>query len=93
MLSHATKIHFIGIGGIGMSGLALLLLEQGYIISGSDECPNHITEKIISRKGCVFSGHSGSNINGAELVVYSSAVGPDNPEMIAAKNKKIPLVH
>ena len=93
MLSSSTKIHFIGIGGIGMSGLALLLLESGYIVSGSDEVPSHITERINAKGGRVFSGHKASNLGDAQLVIYSSAISDDNPELLTARKKEIPVLH
>jgi UDP-N-acetylmuramate--alanine ligase len=77
MYKKINKIHLIGIGGIGMSGIAELLMRNGYSVSGSD----------LSR-----TGHSAENIAGAELVVFSSAIRPDNPELVAAKEQGIPTI-
>ena len=93
MLNTNTKIHFIGIGGIGMSSLAQLLLESGYIVSGSDESPNHLTRKIESRGGKVFASHRASNLGDAQVVVYSTAINKNNPEMAAALKRNIPTLH
>jgi len=94
MLSKVKNIHFIGIGGIGMSSLALILLDRGFHISGSDLRQSDLTEKIKKKGGRVFIGHQPSNIpETTELVVYSSSIPNNNPEIIKAKRKKLPLVH
>jgi len=77
--------HFIGIGGVGMSGIAQLLIARGDKVSGSDVKENAMTEALSRRGAKIFIGHNASNINGADFVVYSSAVKDDNPEMIEAK--------
>lgn len=92
MLSGKKSIHLIGIGGAGMSGIAQLLLELGYVVSGSDIKPSPITKRIEKKKGKVFIGHNQSNVKNAELVIYSSAISDQNPEMVAAKQKGIPVV-
>ena len=76
-----------------MSGLAQLLLESGYIVSGSDKNPNHLTRKIESKGGRVFCGHRAANMSDAQLVVYSSAIDRNNPELAAAGKKNIPVIH
>ena len=93
MLTTNTKIHFIGIGGIGMSSLAQLLLDTGYIVSGSDETLNSLTSKIESKGGRVFLGHKASNLGDAQVVVYSSAIDQKNTELIMAKKRNIPIFH
>ncbi len=86
------KIHLIGIGGIGVSGLALILKSLGYEVSGSDLKEN-LTVMRLKEKGIkVFIGHSPSNICDADVVVYSSAVKLDNPEILAAKRKGLPVI-
>ncbi|MCE9626290.1 MAG: UDP-N-acetylmuramate--L-alanine ligase [Candidatus Eisenbacteria bacterium] len=92
MYGSTHRIHFIGIGGSGMSGLAEVLLNMGYQVSGSDLKPTDVTERIVSRGGRVFIGHAGSNVEGAQVVVYSSAVKPDNPELAAARAAQIPVI-
>ena len=85
-------IHFIGIGGIGMSGIALILLRKGSKVSGSDLKENKTTADLIGAGARVFIGHDPSNINGADVVVYSSAIKEDNPEIIEARRQGIPVV-
>jgi UDP-N-acetylmuramate--alanine ligase len=85
-------IHFIGIGGIGMSGIAQLFLYQGIKVSGSDLKENKITESLKKLGATIFIGHDSQNIAGADLVVYSSAIKEDNPEIIAAKKQDLPLI-
>ncbi|MDL2285964.1 UDP-N-acetylmuramate--L-alanine ligase [Desulfococcaceae bacterium OttesenSCG-928-F15] len=85
-------IHFVGIGGIGMSGIAELLLNLGYRISGSDLRSTEITERLRDFGGTIFTGHDGANIAGANVLVVSSAVGEDNPEIRAAKEIGIPVI-
>lgn len=93
MFSTVKHIHFVGIGGIGMSGIAEILLSQGFTISGSDMGQNDNTEYLQSLGATVYLGHHADNIKGAEVVVYSSAVRPDqNPETVSAMQLKIPVV-
>jgi len=86
------KIHFIGIGGIGMSGLAEIMLNQGFKVSGSDLSITEITNHLSELGAEIFSGHEAKNIEGADLVVYSSAVNIENPEVKAAIDRKIPTI-
>ena len=86
------NFHFIGIGGIGMSGLASLLLEAGYKVSGSDLNANALIERLKVKGGKIYIGHQAEQVNGAEVVVYSSAVKPDNPELEMARKKKLPIL-
>ncbi len=85
-------IHFIGIGGIGMSGIAEVLLNLGYQISGSDLRETEITRRLQSLGGQIAYGHKGEHIQGAEVVVTSSAVRPDNPEVLAARAALLPVI-
>lgn len=87
-----SKFHFIGIGGIGMCGLAELLKNMGHEVSGSDLHQNANTDDLKSKGVRVFIGHDQSHLGDVDVVVYSSAVGQDNPEWIAAKTKQIPVI-
>jgi len=84
--------HFIGIGGIGMSALATLLLDKGCKVSGSDLCTNQITQRLATQGADISLGHSPHNVGDVDCVIYSSAVEEDNPEFIEAKKKKIPIM-
>jgi UDP-N-acetylmuramate--alanine ligase len=88
----SSQFHFIGIGGIGMCGLAELLHNIGAKVSGSDQQSNANTDRLSHLGIKVFKGHQALQIGDADVVVYSSAVKFDNPEFVAAKNKKIPLI-
>ena len=85
-------IHFVGIGGIGMSGIAELLLNLGYKVSGSDLKASDITANLKTLGGIIFVGHHPDHISDADVVVTSSAVGHDNPEVLAAKQASIPVI-
>ncbi len=85
-------IHFIGIGGIGMSGIAEVLLNLGYQVSGSDLKETEITRRLKSLGGEIAYGHKREHIQGAEVVVTSSAVRPDNPEVLAARQALLPVI-
>ncbi len=85
-------VHFIGIGGVSMSGIAKILLNRGYRISGSDISESESVKELRSLGAEVSVGHEGSNINNQDLVVYTSAVHDDNPEIIEAKKKGIELI-
>ena len=86
------RIHLVGIGGIGMCGIAEVLLTLGYSVSGSDTKPSPITERLQNLGATVYSGHKGSNVDGAHVVVTSSAVKGDNAEVIEAHKHKIPVI-
>ena len=93
MFSSIKKIHFIGIGGIGMSGIAEILLDQGFKVSGSDRAFSEVTERLQKLGAKVFEGHKAENIAAdVDSVVYSSAVMPENPEVREALRRKIPVV-
>jgi UDP-N-acetylmuramate--alanine ligase len=85
-------IHFVGIGGIGMSGIAELLLNLGYTVSGSDLKSSDLTERLKRLGGIVFRGHTQENIADADVVVVSSAVAESNPEIKAARQGSIPVI-
>jgi len=85
-------IHLVGIGGIGMSGIAELLLNLDYFISGSDLRKTEVTEHLSDLGGKIFLGHRPQNIDGADVVVFSSAVKGDNPEILEAREKSIPVI-
>ncbi|MBA4794961.1 UDP-N-acetylmuramate--L-alanine ligase [Phenylobacterium sp.] len=85
-------VHFIGIGGIGMSGIAEIMLRIGYTVQGSDAKASANTERLEKLGAKIFIGHEGSQVEGASAVVYSTAVKPDNPEMQAARERRLPLV-
>ena len=85
-------IHFVGIGGSGMSGIAEVLLNLGYQVSGSDLAENAVTRRLAQLGAKVSVSHAAANINGADAVVVSTAVAGDNPEVIAARARRIPIV-
>ena len=85
-------IHFVGIGGIGMSGIAELLLNLGYKVSGSDVKRSDITDRLKTLGGTILKGHAAENIKKADVVVVSSAIDPDNPEVQAAGHASIPVI-
>jgi len=85
-------IHFIGIGGIGMSGLSLIMNSQGFKVQGSDININKNIERLKKEKIQIFLGQSKKNLNKATIVVVSSAIKNDNPELIEAKKRNIPVI-
>ena len=86
------RVHFIGIGGIGMSGLAEVLLNRGYHVSGSDQVSSTITSRLIKLGAQIFLGHEAEHLQGVNAVVYSSAIHPQNPEYLFAKQLSLPMV-
>jgi len=86
------RLHFVGIGGSGMSGIAEVLLNQGYQVSGSDLAENAATRRLQSLGAKVFRGHDAEHTNGADAVVVSGAVPEDNPEVLAARARNVPVV-
>ncbi len=86
------SIHFVGIGGVGMCGIAEVLLNQGYSISGSDIRVSPVTQRLASLGAQVFIGHQEANVRGAHVVVVSTAVTEENPELMAARAHRIPVV-
>ncbi len=85
-------IHFVGVGGIGMSGIAELLINLGYKVSGSDLKLTHITKRLEEKGGSIFQGHAKENVIGASVVVTSSAIAGENPEVVHAKELNIPII-
>jgi len=92
MFAKAQRIHFIGIGGIGMSGIAEILLNLGNAVSGSDLRRTTVTERLVSLGATVFEGHAAANVIGADVVVTSSAVNERNAEVVEARRRKIPVI-
>lgn len=93
MFRHVKRIHFVGVGGIGMSGIAEVLCNLGFEVSGSDIKRSKNTDRLEQVHGVkIFEGHRAENIGDAQVVVFSSAVKDDNPEIIAAKEKGIPVI-
>ena len=92
VLGKTKRVHFIGVGGIGMSGIAELLANLGYAVSGSDAKPSSVTDRLASIGVAIAAGHAAVNVGNADVVVYSSAVRPDNPEVVEAKARRIPVI-
>ena len=92
MFGKVKKIHFVGIGGIGMSGIAELLINLGFEVTGSDMKTTNITENLQKHGAVIHEGHKPENVNDSDVLVYSSAVQVDNPELQRAKDKQIPII-
>ena len=92
MYGRTRRIHFVGVGGSGMSGIAEVLLTMGYEVTGSDLKATEVTERLAGLGGRVFTGHAASNVEGAQVVVTSTAVQADNPEVAAARAAEIPVI-
>src|SRR5262245_43638475 len=92
MFKKYQHIHFVGIGGIGMSGIAEVLLNLGYHVTGSDVRRSVLTDRLERLGASVFEGHRASNIEGAQVLVTSTAVRPDNPEVVEAWHKQVPVI-
>jgi UDP-N-acetylmuramate--alanine ligase len=86
------QVHFVGIGGVGMSGIAEVLLTLGYRVTGSDGRRNEAVERLEQLGAKLFTGHAAGHVEGAQVVVYSSAVARDNPELQAARQRGIPVI-
>ncbi len=91
-LGRTKRVHFVGVGGIGMSGIAEVLLNLGFDVSGSDMKSSDLTARLQSMGAAIFAGHAGGNVAGADVVVYSSAVTADNPELVEARRQGIPTI-
>lgn len=89
---HAARVHFVGVGGIGMSGIAEVLLNLGHRVSGSDQKASEVTRHLVALGARVFLGHAAEHVGDAEVVVVSTAVRPDNPEVLAARRRRIPVI-
>ena len=92
MFRKVNKVHFVGIGGIGMSGIAELLLNLGFSVSGSDLNDSEIIQNLRSKGAMIYEGHHAKNLGDCEVLVYSSAVPEDNPELIAARGKNVTII-
>ncbi len=92
MFAKIQQIHFVGIGGIGMSGIAEVLLNLGYKVSGSDLKSSAVTQRLAGLGAAVFEGHRAENIAGAEVVVTSSAIASENPEVVEAHRLHVPVI-
>ncbi|MDE2142731.1 MAG: UDP-N-acetylmuramate--L-alanine ligase [Elusimicrobia bacterium] len=92
MKSFVTRIHFVGVGGVGMSGIAEVLNNLGYRVSGSDAKPSEITRRLSAAGVRVFDGHAAAHVAGAQVVVVSSAVSDANPEVAAARRRGVPVI-
>ncbi|MBN9113806.1 MAG: UDP-N-acetylmuramate--L-alanine ligase, partial [Pandoraea sp.] len=90
-MKHIVKhIHFVGIGGSGMSGIAEVLLNLGYQVSGSDLGDNAVTQRLASLGARIARGHAAEHIEGADAIVVSTAITADNPEVLAGRARQIP---
>src|SRR6266853_1624178 len=92
MFAKIQRIHFVGIGGIGMSGIAEVLLNLGYKVSGSDLKSSAVTARLAGLGATLFEGHAAENVTGAEVVVTSSAIALENPEVVEAHNLHVPVI-
>src|ERR1700756_3240170 len=92
MFAKIQHVHFVGIGGIGMSGIAEVLLNLGYKISGSDLKSSAVTQRLATLGAITFEGHTAEHVSGAEVVVTSSAISPENPEVAEARKQHIPVI-
>src|SRR3954467_9440137 len=92
MLGRTRRIHFVGIGGIGMSGIAELLANLGYDVSGSDAKRSDVTDRLEKLGVRVSAGHDAGHVGAADVVVISSAIRPDNPEIEEARRRNIPVI-
>src|SRR6202789_3673753 len=92
MFASSQRVHFIGIGGISMSGIAEILLTMGYAVSGSDLRRTPITDRLASLGARIFEGHAAANAAASDVVVTSSAVSKTNPEVLEARERKIPVI-
>ena len=91
-LGRTKRVHFVGVGGIGMSGIAEVLINLGFDVSGSDMKSTDTTARLQSLGAAIFAGHAGSNVAGVDVVVYSSAVTADNAELVEARRQGIPTI-
>ena len=92
MKNRVKHIHFVGIGGSGMCGIAEVLHNLGFTVSGSDQAQSAVTKHLSASGIRVYPGHTAEHVNGADVVVTSTAVNKDNPEVVAANERKIPVI-
>ncbi len=93
MIEHLRNIHFVGIGGAGMSAIAYVLIKRGYNVSGSDLNCGHISAHLAQEGALVYMGHDASQTDGADAVIVSTAIHPNNPELVQARKHNIPVLH
>ena len=93
MLKGLQNIHFIGIGGAGMSAIAHVLLKRGYQVSGSDLNAGHMGAKLAQEGALVYMGHAECQVDDVDAVVISSAIHQNNPELMEAKKRNLPILH
>src|ERR1700735_4044665 len=91
MFAPSQQVHFIGIGGIGMSGIAEILLTMGYAVSGSDLRASAVTERLEELGAIVYMGHAAENVVASDVIVTSSAVAKDNAEVVEARKRESPV--
>jgi len=91
-MGHIKHVHFVGVGGVGMAGIAEVLLRQGYTVSGSDLADNALTQWLRTMGATLYRGHAAAHVANADVVVRSSAVDWENPELVAAREARIPIV-
>ncbi|TCZ75169.1 UDP-N-acetylmuramate--L-alanine ligase [Paenibacillus albiflavus] len=92
-MNTSEHVHFVGIGGYGMSAIAKVMLEMGFKVSGSDLAQQELTEKLKAKGAHVYIGHEAQNVSDADLVVYSTALSKDNVEIVEAEKRNIPIIH
>lgn len=93
VLSKETPVHFVGVAGIGMSGLAKLLVESGYRVSGSDQRETPVTQALVAKGAAISVGHQGENVPDKALIIVSSAIDEQNPEILKARQAQLPIFH
>lgn len=93
VLEGIKNLHFVGIGGVGMSAIAEVMLDKGYEISGSDLSESAVVKHLKAKGATIYKGHDALNVEGKEALVLSSAIHQDNPELVAAKAKGLKLFH
>ena len=92
-LGELGRVHFAGLGGAGMSGIARILLARGVAVSGSDMAPSDLLDELAALGARVHVGHAAANLDGADTLVVSSAIRPDNPELAEARRRGIRVLH
>jgi UDP-N-acetylmuramate--alanine ligase len=90
IFENVKHVHFVGIGGFGLSAIARILLERGYQVSGSDRAVNDLSAALQRDGAAIYTGHAAEQINGTDMLIMSSAVPEDNPEVAAARQAKHP---
>src|SRR5262249_16050039 len=92
MMRNTHHLHFVGIGGIGMGGIAEILVNSGYTVSGSDLVLSSVTRRLQQQGATVYQGHAAAHVQGADVVVISAAIKPDNVEVLTARAQHIPII-